>query len=176
MSEISPDKLRSLFDEDEWEALCDNCGVCCFYKIEDEDTGEVFFTSVRCPYLSLDNRRCEVYVDRFKRMPTCVKIAPETIKRQSAWMPMTCAYRCLAESRPIPPWHPLLQFSPEELESQRSLRTLREKLEALNLLPGYSNPNEPNIHKKLKRRAKKGQPESPDFETRLIENVFPEEI
>ena len=41
-------KLPQIFSDEEWELLCDQCGVCCFYKIEDEDTEEIFFTMVYC--------------------------------------------------------------------------------------------------------------------------------
>lgn len=176
MNDLDPDGLRALFDEDEWEALCDNCGLCCFYKIEDEDTEEVFFTTVFCPFLSLENQSCEVYPERFKRMPSCVKIAPETIRRQSAWMPTSCAYRCVAESRPIAPWHPLLHRSPEELALQPPLQTLREKLAALHLLPARAGIHKPSSHQRLKRWAKKGNPERVDFQSWLMRNVFPGEI
>lgn len=176
MEKFEATRLNALFDDDEWEALCDNCGICCFYKVEDEDTEEVFFTSIHCPHLSMVHHGCEVYNERFKRMPTCVKIAPETIQRQSTWMPITCAYRCIAESRPIAPWHPLLQLSPDELEVQPALKTLREKLDTLNLLPDHTSAKEPKTHQKLKRRAIKGQPENPNFESTLIENIFLDEI
>ena len=39
----------------EWESICDGCGKCCLNKLEDEDTGEIFFTSVVCNLIDLDS-------------------------------------------------------------------------------------------------------------------------
>lgn len=91
----------------EWESLCDGCGKCCLHKLEDEDTGEVFYTRVVCRYLDQEACRCTVYDKRKKLVPDCVILKPDNLEDLD-WMPGTCAYRLLHEGKPLPVWHPLL--------------------------------------------------------------------
>lgn len=91
----------------EWESLCDGCGRCCVHKLEDEDTGELFFTNIACRHLDSDNVRCQVYAERSRRVPDCIDL--RTAGQQAfAWLPSTCAYRRRAGGQPLPSWHPLL--------------------------------------------------------------------
>jgi uncharacterized cysteine cluster protein YcgN (CxxCxxCC family) len=74
-------KSLDQLNQQEWEALCDGCGLCCLVKLEDEDSGEVYGTNVACRLLDI-----------------------ETLEL----LPSSCAYRCLYEGRSLPVWHPLL--------------------------------------------------------------------
>lgn len=92
----------------EWEALCDGCGRCCLVKLQDDDTDEVFFTSLACRFLDADNSRCSVYDKRFAKQPDCLHITPALVRDHSDWLPLSCAYRRINEKRGLADWHPLL--------------------------------------------------------------------
>jgi uncharacterized cysteine cluster protein YcgN (CxxCxxCC family) len=98
----------------EWESLCDGCAQCCLYKIEDEETGDIFFTNVACRFLDLETCHCMDYDHRHEIMPTCVELTPAKIF-DLYWLPKTCAYRLLAEDEKLAAWHPLISGSAESV-------------------------------------------------------------
>ena len=95
----------------EWESLCDGCAKCCLHKLEDEDSGEIFFTKVRCQYLDEDNCRCSDYPRRSILMPNCIALRPDEVAGYE-WLPATCAYRLRANGESLPGWHPLVSGDP----------------------------------------------------------------
>lgn len=100
-------KPLSEMNEEEWEALCDGCGRCCLHKLEDEDTGELYYTDIACRLLDTAACQCKDYRKRVSRVADCLDIrrAPVEVFQ---WLPQSCAYRQLHEGRPLEPWHPLL--------------------------------------------------------------------
>ena len=94
----------------EWESLCDGCAKCCLHKLEDEDTGEVFYTRVVCQYLDEEKCSCTVYKERKRLVPDCVILTSGNLE-DMGWMPGTCAYRLIIEGKPLPVWHPLISGS-----------------------------------------------------------------
>jgi uncharacterized cysteine cluster protein YcgN (CxxCxxCC family) len=96
----------------EWEALCDGCGKCCISKLEDEDTGEIHWTSVGCRLFDAEACRCVDYPNRLAQVPDCVGLTPEKV-RAIPWLPSTCAYRLVAEGRDLYWWHHLVSGSRE---------------------------------------------------------------
>jgi len=96
----------------EWEALCDGCGRCCMVKLEDVDTGERLDTRLACRLLDIGACRCTDYDHRHARVPDCVQLTPETA-RSLDWLPPTCAYRLVADGKPLHWWHPLVSGDPE---------------------------------------------------------------
>ena len=105
--------LESL-TEDQWESLCDGCGRCCLIKLEDEDSGEIAFTRVSCRLLDIENCRCSHYKQRRLLEPACLQVR-EMRREDYHWLPETCAYRCVAEGRPLADWHPLVSGNPDSV-------------------------------------------------------------
>ncbi|WP_461481992.1 YcgN family cysteine cluster protein [Porticoccus sp.] len=99
-------KALSELSQDEWESLCDGCGKCCLHKLEDEESGDVFYTDVACQLLDLHSCRCSDYGNRLARVPDCLELTPAQIDSFD-WLPVTCAYRLLADGQPLPSWHHL---------------------------------------------------------------------
>lgn len=123
------DKKLNEMTREEWESLCDGCGKCCLHKLEDDDTGTVYYTDVACRMLDLETISCRRYSDRKRYVANCVVLRPAAVKAatlvktghmQTAgeatanfddtlrWMPPSCAYRLLAEGKALPDWHPLV--------------------------------------------------------------------
>lgn len=107
------EKPLEKLDADEWEALCDGCGLCCLLKLEDEETGKVHYTSLTCRLFDADTCRCTNYALRRQLVAGCVVLRPDTLESAVEWMPETCAYRRRYEDAPLPEWHPLLTGDPD---------------------------------------------------------------
>ena len=99
---------------DEWESICDGCGLCCLIKLEDEETDEVFQTSVSCQLLNTESCQCRDYAHRFEKVSECVQVSLEKTE-QFEWMPVSCAYRLLYENKPLFDWHPLITQSADSV-------------------------------------------------------------
>jgi uncharacterized cysteine cluster protein YcgN (CxxCxxCC family) len=103
-------KKLNEFSEEEWESICSNCGKCCLVKLQDDETEEVFYTNLVCRYFDHNNCKCSIYDTRRIVVPECLKLDMSNIDKIE-WMPKTCAYRILYESKDLPDWHPLVTGS-----------------------------------------------------------------
>ncbi len=109
-------KRKSLAEmsAEEWESLCDGCALCCLQKMEDEETGDVYFTDIACRLLDTETCRCTNYAERAKLVPDCLVLSADN-PDAFHWLPDSCAYRRLADGKDLPVWHPLLTGDPNSV-------------------------------------------------------------
>jgi len=80
-------KLTKL-SHDEWEAICQRCGRCCYEKLD--DCGEIIYTCTPCDRFDPDTRLCTVYEDRHVKRPDCLPLSPEVVA--AGFLPADCPY------------------------------------------------------------------------------------
>ncbi len=100
-------KSLSQMNPTEWDLLCDGCGRCCVNKLEDEETGEIYFTDVACTLLNLNTCRCKNYEHRTDKVSDCLVLGMEH-PEYLMFLPESCAYKRLSEGLPLLSWHPLI--------------------------------------------------------------------
>jgi hypothetical protein len=102
-------KTLEEFTREEWESVCDGCGKCCLFRLVSED-GEYYTTNIICKLFDEGTCQCTNYKNRQALVPTCLVLDPKLV-RSLDWMPVTCAYRLLAEGKDLPWWHHLVSGS-----------------------------------------------------------------
>ncbi len=112
MTDFWQNKTLTEMTPEEWESLCDGCGMCCRLKEQDEDTGAIALTQIACRLLDIGSARCSDYGNRHEIVPECIPLTPENVG-ELKWLPPSCAYRLLANGYDLPDWHPLLTGDPE---------------------------------------------------------------
>ena len=119
MQQTQPFWERKTLNEmtsEEWESLCDGCGKCCVLKLEDIDTGAVYYSDVSCKLLCTKTAQCTDYQNRKQIVPDCVILTPDNLE-DIDWMPQSCAYRRINEGRGLADWHPLIAGSQDKMAS-----------------------------------------------------------
>jgi len=69
-------KTLEQLDPQEWESLCDGCGLCCLQKLEDEDDNSVYYTRIACKLLDMKTCQCSNYPKRMQIVPDCIQLTP----------------------------------------------------------------------------------------------------
>jgi len=144
----------------EWESLCDGCGLCCLNKIEEWDSGDIYFTDVRCKLMDSDSCRCTSYPNRWDFVPDCVQLTLQNVS-EIQWLPPTCGYRLVNEKRDLYWWHPLVSGDPETVHaagvSVRGRVTASEKDVPDAKLEEYIVSWPGKVPKGARKRAVKGK-------------------
>ena len=113
-------KTLAQMSKQEWEQLCDGCGMCCVNKLEYEGTGELAQTDTCCKLLDPKTARCRDYKNRKKIVPDCIQLTPKVVAKMD-WLPKTCGYRLVHFKQDLYWWHPLVSGDPETVHAGGNL-------------------------------------------------------
>lgn len=102
---------------EQWEDLCDGCGLCCLVKLQEEGSDDVAYTSLSCEYLDLESCQCRDYANRASLVPDCAQLSVDNVD-SFYWLPETCAYRRVALGQPLPVWHYLISGDKQLVHEQ----------------------------------------------------------
>ena len=75
------DRKMKKYSPSEWENICRRCGKCCLIKLEDEDTGGIYYTDVVCRYFDEEKMCCSVYDKRCELVPSCLRLSPDNVDK-----------------------------------------------------------------------------------------------
>lgn len=74
--------------DEQWEALCDRCGRCCYEKYE--YNGRFFYSGTACRFLDRSSNCCTLYHRRLEAQPECARLTPDLVR--SGVLPKDCPY------------------------------------------------------------------------------------
>lgn len=100
-------------NQQEWESLCDRCGLCCLVRVQDEESLVVYDTTVVCKHYNCTKKQCSSYTSRTELSDGCVALTPELV-REYNWLPNSCAYRVVMRGEPLPETHHLLSGNTDQ--------------------------------------------------------------
>lgn len=119
------DKPMHEMSAEQWESLCDGCGLCCQVQVECGETGERALSNAACRFLDLCTNQCSDYENRFENVEDCTKVTPQNVGELN-WLPHTCGYRLVYQGFDLPKWHHLICGDKEEVH--RSGPSMRGEL------------------------------------------------
>ncbi|WP_428248466.1 YcgN family cysteine cluster protein [Ferrovibrio sp.] len=143
----------------EWESLCDGCGKCCLYRLEDEDEGTLEATNVACRLLDCKSGACSNYAKRKEIVPDCIKLTPAVVAKMD-WLPATCGYRRVHLGKDLPWWH-YLKSGDRDLVHKLGVSVRGKAISELksgplehHIVDWVDHPGPPKPKKQAKKSAK----------------------
>ena len=157
------EKPLSEFTAEEWEKICMKCGKCCLCKYSEDNV--IHFSNYICKFFDMKKGICSCYKTRFEKAnDECQKVNMALLENEIYSLPPDCAYRCLYEGRPLPPYHPLITDDPKSvLRAKKTVLSMpiyseSAQSEAINCLIEQAieeNWNENKIRKGIKQICRK---------------------
>ncbi len=102
--------------QEQWESICDRCGLCCLNKLQDEDSDDVYYTRVSCKLFDTQKCQCAMYADRKRLVKDCIQLTYKQLTHHAyKWLPETCGYKRLLDGKELPEWHHLNTGSTDKM-------------------------------------------------------------